>query len=129
MGFASLKTMDTNESIANDYTGNPTKVKFIMPSDWYILEGVTNDGYMRFGGRDYFEMIAEMNGYPYDEEKYERNPDYLRSIGLDLYFNHRDSIQVPKPVSMSYTGTYTDLPHFPEECDYQGYFYPNEKEK
>ena len=117
MGFVSFKTMDTNESIMNDHSENPTRVKILLPYGVYS-EGVTNDGYLRFDGMDYFELLALENGYTQNPE----NEDYLRDMGLDLFYNHEDSVCYPKLVSMSYEGKYTDLPRKPEFCPLQGYF-------
>lgn len=119
MGFSSFMTADTDKDIWNDYTENPTKVKILTPHG-YIMEGVTNDGYMRFGGKDYFEMVAELNGYVASDE----NDEYLRDTGLHLFYNDIDSCEFPKVVSMEFDGEYTDLPHQNEWCagGRQGYW-------
>lgn len=119
MGFSSFMTMDTDEDIWNDFTDNPTKIKILLPYGVY-KEGVTNDGYLRFDGEDYFELLAKENGYVFDES----NPEYLRDMGLDLFYNHEDSVMYPKVVTMSFNGKYTDLPNKPEFCKggRQGYW-------
>ena len=118
MGFSSFKDENGND-IMNDFTDNPTKVKILLPWGVYS-ENVTNDGYMRFGGKDYFELLAEENGYVFDES----NPDYLRDMGLDLFYNHEDSVMYPKVVTMGCDDRYIDLPHKPEFCagGRQGYW-------
>lgn len=118
MGFSSFMTDDTHETIWNVYTENPTKIKILLP--WGVYrENVTNDGYMRFGGEDYFELLAKESGYTFDES----NPEYLRDMGLELFYSHEDSVQYPKLVTMGYEGKYSDLPHGrPVFCPLQGYF-------
>jgi hypothetical protein len=57
------------------------------------------EGYGVFGGKDFFELLADMNGKGvtqfqiderfakgYDKTKEESRTDLLRSIGIDLYF-------------------------------------------
>ena len=117
MGFVSFKTMDTDESIMNSHSEFPTWVKIITPFG-VACESCTNDGYLRFDGKDYFELLAEINGYTNDSS----NPEYLRVMGLELFYNFEDSTQYPKVVSMAYDGDYVDLPHKPQFCPNQGYW-------
>ena len=45
------------------------------------------EGYGEFGGKDYYELMAEMNGYTEEDiENYKGTFKELRSIGIDLYF-------------------------------------------
>lgn len=119
MGFSSFITQDTDEEIWNDYTEHPTKVKILTPEGEY-MSGVTNNGYLRFNGIDYFEIVAKMNGYEFDEE----NPNKLSSIGNELFSRDDDVIKYPKIVSMSFKGKYEDLSRKPEFCagGRQGYW-------
>ena len=121
MGFSSFRTQDTNESIRNIYTAKPTLVKILLPYGTY-REGVTNDGYQRYGGESYFELLAKENGYSATEEEYEKDPYILENKGMDLFENYEDSICYPKIVSMAYNGKYTDLSNKPEWDNNQGYF-------
>ena len=120
MGFSSFRTQDTNEPIMNDYSKNPTKVQILLPYGVY-KSGVTNDGYLRFDGESYFELLAKESGYSATDEELEQDPYHLHAIGLDLFYNHEDSICYPKVVSMGYTGKYTDLTRKPKFDDGQGY--------
>ena len=126
MGFASFMTMDTDESIMNEATGNPTKVKILMVGNRVYMEGVTNDGYLRFGGKDYFEILARDNGYSEKDCKdyFEDGRDCdFHDIGTDLFYNHQDSVEYPKVVSMDFEGGYLDVPiRIPKFCPLQGYW-------
>jgi hypothetical protein len=62
MGFFSWKTQDTNKSIANQYS-NRKPFKVTMSDNKGNKWTETNyEGYGVFGGKDYFELLAEMNG-------------------------------------------------------------------
>ena len=116
MGVSTFMTQDTNEVIWNVFTNRPTEVKILLP--WGVYkEGVTNDGYLRFDGESYFELLAKESGYTCTEEEREKNPYILHDIGTDLYINHQDSVEFPKVVSMGFDGVYTDIKGRPEFCN------------
>jgi len=75
MGFFSWHTNDTGEPIWNTYTG---KSKTIYMIDNKGNQWVEHDygGYGDFGGKDYYELLAEMNGLESDRLK-----------GIELNFN------------------------------------------
>ena len=116
MGFSNMRLQDTDENIMNEYCITPTKLKILAPYG-VMMEDVVSDGYHRYGGKDYFEMVAEMNGYVFKEDK----PEYLRDMGLDLFYNHEDSCVYPKLVSMDHSRTYVELSNKPVFGDNQGY--------
>jgi hypothetical protein len=70
------------------------------------------DGYGDFGGKDYFDVMAEMNGVD-DREK-----------AIDL----QSSIE-KKPLypNLSENPNWVWRDEEPEQCEYQGYFYPEDE--
>jgi hypothetical protein len=107
MGFFSWITQDTKRSISNQYsTIAPFKV---IMADNKGNQWVEEDyeGYGVFGGKDYYELLAEMNG---------EKPD--RNVGIDLFFGGGYFIAP----SLSECGKYYDGKP-PKDCPAQGYFY------
>lgn len=82
MGFFSWITNDTDKSIANVHSGKKT-FKVVMTDDkgnkW--IED-SYDGYGKFGGKDYYQLLAEMNR----PELCTGDVDKDRSIGIRLEF-------------------------------------------
>jgi len=110
MGFFSWKTQDTDKSIANVYSDK--KVFGVTMTDnkgnhWYESQ---YEGYGVFGGKDYYELLAEMNG--------KKN----RNEGIDLAFDENKN-QILYP-NLSESKTWEWKPTMPKNCKYQGYFYP-----
>ena len=68
MGFFSWKTQDTNRSISNRHSDVGT-FKVVMHDNagntWVEKD---YDGYGVFGGKDYYQLLAEMNGYTHRED-------------------------------------------------------------
>lgn len=62
MGFFSWITQDTNKSILNVHTYNPTE--FVVMHDNKGNQWIEENyqGYGEFGGKDFYELLAEMNG-------------------------------------------------------------------
>ena len=114
MGFFSWKTQDTDRSICNQYScREPFRV--IMTDDKgnkWIEDNY--DGYGRFGGKDYYELVDEMNGGTGD-----------RLVGIDREFKTE---QYPNTIfpSLSEDGRYYDGKPA-ESCDVQGFFYYDEE--
>lgn len=111
MGFFSWKTQDTDRSIANQYSiRKPFTVVMIddKGNQWVEDE---YEGYGVFGGKDYYELLSEMNGGPSD-----------RRNGIDMAFDNglRD-IKHPNLVELADGWTFD--PRGPENCKDQGYFY------
>jgi hypothetical protein len=72
------------------------------------------DGYGEFGGRDYHELLADMNGL---------YPD--RILGIELAFSGKD-VKFPNLVEDATGWTYD--PKGPENCEFQGFFYGTREE-
>jgi hypothetical protein len=113
MGFFSWKTQDSGRSIANSSTDNHFPV--IMTDDkgnqWHEPE---YDGYGVFGGKDYYELFAEMNNL---------NVDRSDAITIALSGDNEKYIYP----SLSECGAYYNGQE-PENCEYQGYFYPSDED-
>ena len=109
MGFFSWKTQDTDRSIANVFS-NRTTFKVVMVDDKgnkYVEENY--EGYGVFGGKDFYELLDEMNGGKGD-----------RMAGIDLVFN-KEGKKFISP-SLSEAGWYCNG-EAPDDCEAQGYFY------
>lgn len=109
MGFYSWKTQDTNKSIANRYSSR-------TPFDVYMTDDKGNkwhetnyEGYGKFGGKDYYELLSEMNGLGSD-----------RSKGINLAYSGQFDIKFP---NLSEDKNWIWKNSEPERCEFQGYFY------
>jgi hypothetical protein len=137
MGFFSWKTMDTDKSISNDYSSRGTFRVQMMDDKGNVWTEDNYEGYGVFGGKDYYELLAEMNGVKVDDDVYdcmspEQYTDYMRSEGISIAFkengsgDHTFGIKYPNLVEMAKGWTYQ---HWgPESCPDQGYFYNDEEE-
>lgn len=120
MGFFSFLTTDTKRSISNAHSSRGT-FKVVMVDNHgeeYVEENYK--GYGVFGGQDIFILIAEMNGYWFDEDK---DPDQeynrIRDIGVNLYYSERTDVRLPNIYEVSQD--WQDVPL--ESCPNQGFFY------
>ena len=68
MGFFSWHTNDTDRSIANKYSGRTTFNVYMRDNKGNVWVESDYEGYGRFGGKDYYELLAEMNGLGSDRE-------------------------------------------------------------
>lgn len=78
MGQFSWITQDTNESIRESY-GCKTRYKttaYLHDNRGNVWEEKNYEGYGVFGGKDFYELLAEMNGLPSD-----------RDLGIRLAFS------------------------------------------
>ncbi len=107
MGFFSWNTIDTNESIPSRYSKRGTFTVYMVDDNNHVWQEDNYEGYGIFGGKDFYELLAEMNGLSDRDE------------GIELFFERKNIIHpnlcrykplewVNKPI---------------KDCDYQGYFY------
>ena len=116
MGFHSWHTQDTDESIPNAFQ-QLEEVFTVYMSDGQgnVWKEPNYEGYGKFGGKDYYELLAEMNG---------EGPD--RDAGIILEFK-KDSPDLlwpnltRKPLAPEKAARMTKLR--PTTCLLQGYFY------
>lgn len=112
MGFFSWITQDTNCSISNSSSGAGTFRVFMQDDKGNQYVEDNYEGYGVFGGKDYFELMDEMNGGTGD-----------RSRAIKLYYSGEEGVKFP---SLTENGGY--LNEKPQDCDAQGYFYYDEDE-
>ena len=109
MGFFSWETQDTNESIPNHYSDRSVFTVYMHDHLGNVWREDKYDGYGEFGGKDYYELLAEMNGLEDREE------------GIELAF-----ADPPKPCLFPNLTRRNDWKYKnqqPENCEDQGYFY------
>ena len=130
MGFFSWKTQDTDKSIANSYSTRRTFKVYMIDDKGNKWEENNYDGYGLFGGKDYYELLAEMNGIT-SELQGEAYTDYMRTKGIDMVFHNNPSgyategVLYPNLVEEADNWLYHHIG--PESCDYQGFFYGDEE--
>ena len=112
MGFFSWITQDTKRSISNRYSSRPPFPVTMTDNRGNRWHETGYDGYGVFGGKPYYELLAEMNGLP---------PDF--DTGVDLAYSTQPHI----------TPNLTEDPEWawrdeaPESCPGQGVFYDVER--
>jgi len=114
MGFFSWYAQDTGRSISNQYSTQPTFPVTMMDNEGNEWLETNYEGYGEFGGKDFYELLAEMNGLGSD-----------RQLGIDLAFSGKPYISpnlVEHPTKWLYTTSE------PDRCPDQGYFYYDEDE-
>lgn len=107
MGFFSFITNDTNSSIPNVYSTRETFTVYMMDDKGNTYREDKYEGYGEFGGKDYYELLAEMNGLK------------TRSEGINLAFSGRDYIcpNLVEDSDWEWQNVRT------EDCPNQGFFY------
>ena len=126
MGFFSWKTQDTDRSIANTYSNNKTFRVQMIDNTGNVWTETQYDGYGVFGGKDYYELLAEMNGFVSDKTG-EAYTDEARGFGITIAFKDNGSgvgtegVYYPNLIELADGWVYEMAG--PDSCDYQGYFY------
>jgi len=129
MGFFSWNTMDTDKSIANEHSNRKTFRVQMMDNKGNVWTEDNYEGYGRFGGKDYYELLAEMNGFTSDKTGDEYT-DEARGEGIALAFDGNGSgvgtegVYYPNLVEQAKGWRYEM--GGPDSCDFQGYFYDEE---
>ena len=126
MGFFSWKTQDTDRSIANNYSTRKTFTVVMIDNKGNKWFEQSYEGYGKFGGKDYYELLAEMNGFTSDKTG-EAYTDEARGFGITLAFDGNGSgvategVYYPNLIEKADGWVYEM--GGPDTCDYQGYFY------
>jgi hypothetical protein len=128
MGFFSWKTADSKESIANIHSTHQNARKpvyLLQPNKDPICE-TAYDGYGVFGGVDAYAWLAKMNIQTDEVKKLDLYEDSseLRSKGIDLFYENRESITFHLKFSFNPNANYSEL-GASEDCEFQGFFYDN----
>lgn len=117
MGVFSWNTSDTKESIpvTCNLEDRPVFTVYMLAPDGRVWTEYDYEGYGVFGGKDYYELMAEINHV---------EPD--RSNGIELEYCGDKDIRRPRLVRNPEL-KYEDVPD-PTQCKFQGYFYYDEEE-
>ena len=137
MGFFSWKTQDTDRSIANNYSTRKTFTVVMIDNKGNKWFEQSYEGYGIFGGKDYYELLAEMNGVV-ERDKVELQgeayTDYMRGEGITLAFSKgngsgvgTEGVYYPNLIAMADGWVYEMAG--PDSCESQGYFYDNENDE
>ena len=108
MGYFSWITQDTNKSIANKDSKRHTFSVTMTDDKGNKWHEPNYEGYGEFGGKDFYELLAEMNDLGSD-----------RDAGIDLAFSHKMFISPNLTENADWKWVNKD----PENCPDQGYFY------
>ncbi len=114
MGFFSWKTSE-GQSIANWHSSRPTFTVWLVLPDGTKYQEDCYDGYGEFGGKDFYEVVAGLNGHANAAAD-------ARSAGLDLSFKDDQTGVVLPRFTSDPDAKWEDLKD-PEPCPDQGYFY------
>lgn len=109
MGYFSWNTQDTNRSIPALDSARPTFSVTMTDNKGNRWIEDSYQGYGDFGGKDYYELLAEMNGKGSDRE-----------IGIELSFSSGEGVLHP---NLTEDPNWVWVDERPEECEYQGFFY------
>jgi hypothetical protein len=120
MGFFSWMTQDTDRSIPSNYSNRPTFPVDMIDDKGNVWHEPNYDGYGVFGGKDYYELLSEMNGGSSD-----------RGEGITMAFKDSPSgdnpnLKFPNLVETAKGWYYQPLG--PESCPDQGFFYNDDDE-
>lgn len=115
MGFFSWMTQDTGRSISNRYSNHGTFPVVMVDNNNNQWVEEDYQGYGIFGNKDYYELLAEMNGKT------------TRDDGIDLYFGDEPFIS-PNLIEQSSAETWKWVDECPEDCPDQGYFYYDDED-
>lgn len=107
MGFFSWKTQDTNRSISNTYSDYGTFTVYMHDNIGNVWKESNYQGYGIFGGKDFYELLAHMNGLQ------------TRDEGITLFFGKKPFISP----NLYENNNESWINHIPQDCEYQGYFY------
>lgn len=113
MGFFSWKTQNTSKSIANTYSRRFTFPVVMIDNKGNEWLERNYEGYGVFGGKDFYELLAEMNGLT------------TREGGLKLAFSGDKYISPNLYEKMGENDVFNWIDTPPENCEFQGYFYNN----
>ena len=125
MGFFSWNTQDTHESIANSMSSRPTFTVYMFDDKGNKWREDNYAGYGEFGGKDFFNLVAEMNGITTGDLDTDRN------AAIDLA--HRNS-----PTGENPECKFPNLAEDPnwvwrsgpvESCPAQGFFYSDDEDE
>jgi|TARA_Y100000310_G_scaffold242701_1_gene246908 hypothetical protein len=114
MGFFSWITQDTNKSINNIHCNKPMfNVTMTNPINGQKWTESNYDGYGVFGGKDYYKLLAEING--------KTSRDEGLAIAFDTEIELKNKMKIIWPTLTEDRNA--KVKGKPENCPEQGYFY------
>ncbi len=113
MGSFSWKAQDTRESIAVE---NPKSV-YMLDNKGNKWKESNYQGYGVFGGKDFYQLVAEMNVEFYPHLKLTGDVDEDRNIGIDLSYGNKPYLSP----NLYHDGTRKWKNEAPSDCEHQGY--------
>ena len=120
MGMFSWITMDTGRSIRNRHAeGYKPRTVYMRDQKGNVWTEHEYDGYGVFGGKDFYQLLAEMN----QVKGLTGDVDNDRGLGIDLAFS--DNPFLSPTLNEQYDSPWVGEHN--KECPDQGYFY-NENE-
>ena len=108
MGFFSFKTQDTGRSIANHYSNRKTFTVYMHDNEGNVYREDNYEGYGDFGGVDFYELMASMNGMKDRQE------------AVNAWAAKQEGILYP---NLSTSAEWAWRNECPGSCEFQGYFY------
>lgn len=108
MGFFSWKTQDTDKSIPSCHSDRKTFPVTMTDNKGNRWHEKNYEGYGMFAGKDFYELLAEMNGGKGRDE------------GINLAFDEKIKYLHP---NLSENPNWEWIDENPEECEFQGFFY------
>jgi hypothetical protein len=120
MGFFSWMTQDTGRSIPSSYSSRDTFSVTMTDDKGNQWTENNYEGYGEFGGKDYYELLSEMNGGPSDRDE-----------GIRMAFEGNPSGYNPnvKHPNLSEDPNWKWRNEIPDSCPDQGYFYSNDEDE
>ena len=112
MGFFSWHTQDTQRSIANHFSSLPVFPVTMSDNKGNKWTETNYEGYGKFGGKDFYELLAEMNNLT------------TRSEGISLAFSGQPYCSP----NLNESPNIEWVNEIPANCVDQGYFYDDEDE-
>jgi len=123
MGFFSWVTQDTKKSICNAYSGKGTFPVTMTDNKGNRWHEPNYDGYGVFGGKDYFELVAEMNGGGSREDGIFRECSHDSNVKNIARNSNRLDFDKDIFPNLTEDPNWEWVNEQPENCKYQGFFY------
>lgn len=121
MGVFSWITQDTGRSIvsSNNTADKPTFKVHMIDGKGRCWEEENYSGYGEFGGKDFYELIAEMNGCS-SALTSTAYTEYMRNQGIAIAFGNEE---YSSPNLVEEISAWYYVKEAPRSCEHQGYFY------
>ena len=121
MGFFSWIAMDTGRSIRNRHVeGYSSQVVYMRDQKGNVWKEDDYDGYGVFGGKDFYQLLAEMN----EVEGLTGDVNNDRQLGIDLAFS-KDA-HISPTLNEHHHSDWVNEHN--QHCPDQGFFYDHEDE-